>query len=47
MSRVLALLELLFVALALAGIGLLSVPVALIVGGVLGVVAIERKGART
>lgn len=42
MSRVLALLEVAFVAVALVGVGLLSVPVALILGGVLGVLAIER-----
>lgn len=47
MSRVLALLELLFLVLALIGVGLLSVPLALILGGVLGVVAIEREGARS
>lgn len=43
--RVLALLELLFTVLVLVGVGLLSVPLALILGGVLGVVAVERASA--
>ncbi|MEV3855150.1 hypothetical protein AB0J38_12590 [Streptomyces sp. NPDC050095] len=43
--RVLALLELVFVVLALVGVGLLSVPLALILGGVLGVLAVERAQA--
>ncbi|MFF2650381.1 hypothetical protein [Streptomyces sp. NPDC058045] len=44
-TRVLALAELGFVVLVLVGVALLSVPVALILGGVLGVVAVERESA--
>lgn len=37
-----ALLELLFLVLALIGVGMWSVPLALVLGGMLGVVAVER-----
>ncbi|UUS30838.1 MULTISPECIES: hypothetical protein [Streptomyces] len=38
-------LELLFVAAVLAGVGMWSVPAALVLGGVLGVLAVERAQA--
>lgn len=39
-------LEVAFVVLFLAGVGILYVPASLILGGVLGVVAVEREMAR-
>lgn len=42
----LLLLEVLFVAVLLAGVGLVHVPAALILGGFVGVVACERASAR-
>jgi hypothetical protein len=44
--RVLLALEVAFVVLFLAGVAMLHVPAALMVGGVLGVVAVERETAR-
>jgi len=43
--RLLLAAEVVFVAVMLAGVAMLSVPVALILGGVLGVVATERASA--
>ncbi|MFJ8140645.1 hypothetical protein [Streptomyces sp. NPDC096013] len=44
--QVLLLLEVAFVLLFLAGVGMLYVPASLVLGGVLGVVAVEREMAR-
>ncbi|MFI8531069.1 hypothetical protein ACIGMX_12550 [Streptomyces aquilus] len=44
--HVLLALEVAFVVLFLAGVGLLYMPAALMLGGVLGVVAVEREIAR-
>jgi len=43
--RLLLAAEVVFVAVMLAGVAMLSVPVALILGGILGVVATERASA--
>ena len=45
MVRLLLAAEVVFVAVMLAGVAMLSVPVALILGGALGVVATERASA--
>lgn len=45
MVRLLLAAEVVFVAVMLAGVAMLSVPVALILGGILGVVATERASA--
>lgn len=45
-QRVLLVLEVVFVLVGLAGVALVSVPAALVLGGLLGVVAVEREIAR-
>ncbi|MFJ9895249.1 hypothetical protein ACIQPR_18230 [Streptomyces sp. NPDC091280] len=44
--QVLLVLDVAFVVLFLAGVGMLYVPASLMLGGVLGVVAVERETAR-
>lgn len=45
-ERLLLVLEALFVLVIVAGVAMVSVPAALILGGVLGVLAVERATAR-
>ncbi|WP_190157326.1 hypothetical protein [Streptomyces litmocidini] len=45
MTRLLFVLEALFVLAAVAGVGMWSVPASLVLAGVLGVVAVEREQA--
>ncbi|MEV8245027.1 hypothetical protein AB0R01_14795 [Streptomyces rochei] len=44
--RALLVLEVVFVLVGLVGVALVSVPAALVLGGLLGVVAVERETAR-
>lgn len=46
MSRMLFVLEVVFVLAVVAGVGMWSVPAALVLAGVLGVVAVEREQAQ-
>ncbi|MFG3154235.1 hypothetical protein ACGF7W_19575 [Streptomyces sp. NPDC048219] len=45
-QQTLLILEVVFVLVGLAGVGMVSVPAALVLGGLLGVVAVERQAAR-